>query len=112
MKLQLPKEDWKNQDPPSLMSYKANQTLGNTSMEKSDSMKVYIKTQPGKRDSKTVVIYMTPFRTGSTESLLNFVTILNKIIRNQELSTGLQKFGMTRNLVIGEALRVVEKKSE
>ena len=48
---------------------------------------------------------------GSTEVLLKFVTILNKIIWGQDLSKGPQNFGMTRNLVIGEAIWVFDKKA-
>ena len=52
---------------------------------------------------------MTLFRTVIPEALLKFVTILNKIIWGQDLSTGPQKLGMTKNLIVGEALRVIEK---
>ena len=54
---------------------------------------------------------MTVIQTAIPEDLLKFVTLLNNIIRGQDLSTGPQKFGMTRNLVIGESLRVFEQKS-
>ena len=80
--------------------------------EKLDSLKVDIKTQPGERYSKTVVIYVPMFRTGSPEALLKFVTLLHNIIRDQDLSTGPQKSGMTRNIVIFEALRVFEQKAQ
>ena len=79
--------------------------------EKLDSLKVDIKTQPGERYSKTVVIYVLMFRTGIPEALLKFVTLLHNIIRGQDLSTGPQKSGMTRNMVIFEALRVFEQKA-
>ena len=74
-------------------------------------MKVNIKNQPGDRYNETVAIYVPLFRTGSTETLLKFVTIFHKIIRGQDLSTVTQKFGMTRNLVVGEALQVFEQKA-
>ena len=76
-----------------------------------DSFKVNIKTQLGERDSETVAIYVPLFWTGSTEALLKFFTILRKIIRVQDLSTGPQKFGMTQNLVFVEALGVLEQKA-
>ena len=110
MKLQLPKEYWKDWGPLPSIYYKAEPTLGKTLTEKSNSLKVNTETQPGERDSKTVEIYLPLFWTGSPESILNFVTILNKIIRGQELSTGSQKFVMKRNLVIGEVLRVFDQK--
>ena len=71
---------------------------------KSASLKVDIKTQPGERDSETVAFYVPIFRTGRPEALLKFVTFLHNIIRVQDLSTGPQKFGMTRNLVVGKAI--------
>ena len=56
-------------------------------IDKSDSLKVDIKTQLGERDSETVEIYVLLFRTGSPEALLKCVTIIHKIIRGQDLST-------------------------
>ena len=53
---------------------------------------------------------MSLFQTGSPKALLKFFTILHKIIRGQDLSTGTQEFGMTHNLVIVEALQVFEHK--
>ena len=65
MKLHTPKEDWKNCGPPPLISYKADPTIGKTPMDKSDSLKVNIKTQPGEKESDTVAIYMLLFWTGN-----------------------------------------------
>ena len=81
-------------------------------MEKLDYLKFGIKTQPGYRDSDTVEIYVPLFRTGSPEALLKFITLLNKIIRGQDLSTGPQNFGMKRNLFIGESLQMFEQNSQ
>ena len=104
-------DDWKNQGLPLLISYKPNITTRKTPTEKSDSLKVDIKTQPGERDCETVSIYMPLLRTGSIEALLKFLTILLKIITGQDLSTGPQKYSMTWNLVVGEALRLFEQKA-
>ena len=49
------------------------------------------------------------FWTGSPKALLKVVTILHNIIWVKYLSTGPQKFGLNHNLVVGEALRVLEK---
>ena len=57
-----------------------------------------------------VAVYMPLSWTGSPEALLKFVTILQKIIQVQYLSTGPLKFGITRNLVIRESISVFEKK--
>ena len=56
-----------------------------------------------------VTIYVPLFWTGSHESLLKFITLLNKIIHGQDLATGPQKFGITRNIIIRDSLRVFEK---
>ena len=86
MKLQLPKQYCNNQGLPPPISYKATPTLGKTPTDKWNSLKIGIKTQPGERDSETVAIYVLLFRTGSPEALLKFVTLLNNIIRCQDLS--------------------------
>ena len=65
MKLQLPKEDQKTWIPPPLISYMADSNLVKTLMEKLDSLKVDIKTQPGDRDNETVEIYVPLFHMGS-----------------------------------------------
>ena len=54
---------------------------------------------------------MPLFWTGNPESLFKFVTIFNKIIWGQDVYMGPHKFGMTRNLIIGEALQVFEQNS-
>ena len=51
------------------------------------------------------------FRTVSPEALLKFIMFLQKIIQGQYMSTVLQKFGMTRNLVVREALWVFEQEN-
>ena len=111
MKPQLPKCDWKNRGPTPPICYKTNTTIVKTPTDKSDSLKVNIKTELGERDSKTVAIYVPLFRTGSPDAHFKFVMIIHKIIQGQDLSTGSQKFGMARNLVVGEALRVFEQKT-
>ena len=109
MQLQLPKKDWKNRGPSPSISYKTDTTIGKTPTDTSDFLKVDIKTHLGERDSKTGTIFVPLFQTGSADVFLKFFTIFHKIIRVQELSTGPYKFGMTRNLVVGEALREFEQ---
>ena len=69
-------------------------------MNKADSLKIDINTQPGERDSETVAIYMPLFWVGSPEALLKVLELLHKIIRNQDLPTRPQKFGITTNLIV------------
>ena len=111
MKLHILKENRNNHGPTPTISYKFDLTIGNTPEDKSDSIKVGIKTQPGDRERKMVVIYVPMFRTGSPEALLSFVTILHNIIQVQDLSTGPHRVGMTKNLVVREVLRVFYQKN-
>lgn len=108
MKLQTPNNYLKSR---ALILYKPETTIGKTPDDKSESLKVDIKTQPKERYSKTVAIYVPLFRTGGPEALLKFLMLLNKIIRGQYLYTGPHKFGMTRNLIAGEALWVFDQKA-
>ena len=100
MKLQLPKEYRKTWGSPPPISYKTDPTLDKTPTDNLDYLKVDIKNQPGQRDIERVVIYMPMFWTVSTEDLLKFVILLNKIIQGQDLSMIPKKFGMTRYLLI------------
>ena len=110
MKLNIA-NDLKNLWPLPLIFYKPNHTTRKTPTDKSDSLKFDIKTKPGESDSDIVAIYVPLFQTGSTEDLLKFVTILNKVIKGQDISKGPLKYEMTRNLVIGESLQVFKQKT-
>ena len=65
MKLQLQKEDWKTRGLLPPISYTPNVTIVKTPTDKSDSLNVDIKTQPGDKDTETVAIYVPLFQTGS-----------------------------------------------
>ena len=56
-----------------------------------------------------VAIYVPLFWMVSPGYLLKFIMLLNNIIRGKELYTRIQKLGITRKLVVIEALRVFEK---
>ena len=47
-----------------------------------------------------MVIYMLIFRTIIPEALLKLLTIMENIIKGQDLFTGYQKYGMARNLIL------------
>ena len=55
MKLQLPKDNCKSRGLPTLIFYKPNPTISNTPTDKLDYINFGINTQPGERDSETVV---------------------------------------------------------
>ena len=54
---------------------------------------------------------MPLFWTEIPEAILKFVIIIHKIIRGKYLSMGPQKFGIKRNLVAEEAMRLFEQKA-
>ena len=59
-----------------------------------------------------MAIYKPLFRTRSSEALLKFVMILNKIIKGKDLYTETQKYWMDQNLLIVEALRLLEHNNQ
>ena len=61
MKIQITKEYCKTWFLPTPIYYKAKETIRKTAADKSDFLKVDIKTQPGDRDIKTVAIYVPLF---------------------------------------------------
>ena len=103
MKLQVA-NNFKNCRPLPPIFYNSDQTTRNTPTEKARPVKIDIKAQPEEKNSETVAIYVTIFRTENPESLLKFVTILNNTIKGQDLYTGPHKYGMNRNIVVGESL--------
>ena len=106
MKLHLPQKDWKTRSLQPPISYKIDVTTGKIPTHKSEFLKVDINTQSEERDSETVAIYLSIFMTVSPEALLNFLNLLHKIIRGQDLSLVPQNFGSTQNLVFREYLRL------
>ena len=52
---------------------------------KSGSLNSKIKTQPGEKNSKSISLYVTVFKKGSLEGLLEFLTFIDKIIKGQRL---------------------------
>ena len=100
MKMHMNKDNLNIRGPPPPIFYNPKPTISKTPEEKSYSPKFDIKTQPGERYSDMVTIYAPLFWTRGPEALLKFVTLLNMIIRCQDMSTVSHKLGMTRNLVI------------
>ena len=52
------------------------------------------------------------FWNGGLEAILKFITLLNKKIRGQDLSTVSHKFGIIRNLIYGEALKFFDQNTQ
>ena len=102
MKLQITKDNLNNCGPPPPIFYKTKPTIDKILVGQYNH-------QPGEKYSNTTAIYVPLFHMGSPESILKFVTLLNKIIRGQDLSTVPQKFVTKRNLVVRDPLRVFEQ---
>ena len=99
VKLQL--QEFKNRRTAPPISYKPEPTFGIKPETKYEYLKVDIKTQSGKANSKTILIYLPMFKTGSTEEILMFLTILQKIIKVQSLTTGPKQYEISKNLLVG-----------
>ena len=72
--------------------------------ENQDSLRVNIKTHPGLISSEIVYLCIKIFKTGSSESLLKFLVLLNKIINEKNLITLPKLYVMTKNILAREAL--------
>ena len=105
-------KNFRTHGPHPPISYKPNHMIWKMPTGEAYSIKVDIKTQPGEKDSETLAIYMPLFRTISHEYPHKLITILNRIIKGHDLSTGPQKYRMTRNLVIREYIQVFEQKTK
>ena len=88
MKLHIPKDKLKSRGLPPSIFYNPDPTIGKSLSDRSGSLKVGIKIQPGYRGIKTVVIYMLLFKMGNTEAILKFIMLLNNITQGQDMSTG------------------------
>ena len=111
MKPQTPK-DFNNSVPYPLICYLPDTTFNKNPGNKSDSLKVEIKMQLGYPKSDPILMYVPVFNTGSPEVLLKFLTLLDKIIKGQSLTTGTHIYAMTNNLLAEEALCVFEQQAK
>ena len=94
------------------ISYKTDPTAKMKTYREAYSLKVDIKNHLVKTGSETFLLYITVFRTGSPEAWLKFQTTLQKIIKGQSINNGPQMHAITKNLLTGESLRVVEHHSK
>ena len=73
--------DANNRSLPPQISYKSYMMIGETPTDISDYLKLDINMQQCEKYRKTVSIYVKLFRTGSTEALLELITLNNRIIK-------------------------------
>ena len=71
--------------------------------------KFMLKSDPADANSNTYDFQVQHFKGGTPERTLIFFRHLNQVITGQGLTTGPQKFTVTRTLLKGEALRVFEQ---
>ena len=95
--------------PPSPIYFNPYPSIWNNPNKKADSLKANIKTQPGETDINTILLYVLIFNTGSSKSLFNFLILIKKIPKCQNLKTGPHGYAMTKNLLMVECLQVFEK---
>ena len=57
-----------------------------------------------------ILIYIPIFKTGLVEALLKLLSLFNNIIKVEKLTMGPQIYAMTKNLLEGQFLQVIEQK--
>ena len=103
-------QELKNHGPIPPIYFKPNPTIGKRTNKNQDSLKFDIKTQTWDIIIEMLSLYMPMFYTSSDESLLKLLTLMNKILKNQNLITGPKYYVMANNLLSREALQVFEHK--
>ena len=96
----------RNHCPPPMIYFKTKPLIGKKPDKNFDSLRVEIKIQPGKIDSKVVSIYVPFLNTGSSGSLLKFLVLVNNIIKSQNVTTVSQRYDRTKNIFLGEPMKV------
>ena len=108
MKLQL-LQDLNIYGPSTLIFFNPDPMISNKLDEKQDLLKFEIKTHLGKINRKTVSLYIPIFNTGSTKEIPKFLVISNNTLKGHNLTTVLQMYAMTKNLLEGDALRFLKR---
>ena len=108
IKLQM-QHDFRNCGPVPPIFYNMDANARNKWESRSNSLKVYIKTQQGEPKSYMIYIYVPLFNTWLLQALLRFLTILQNIIKGQILTTGMKMYAMENDILAGEALPVFEQ---
>ena len=78
--------------------------------KKDNYLKVNIMTQSGEVCIKSIFLYVTIIKTGLTKSILKLLFLLKKVIKSHNLATVAQCYTMTTNILLGEALKILEYK--
>ena len=79
--------------------------------KKGEFIKIDLKTNPSVDDSKTYSFQIKLLHTATPEEILKFEDNFNMIVRGQNITAAGDKFGMMRNLLRGDALRVFESEA-
>ena len=77
-------------------------------VRKGEFIKIDLKINRAVADSKTYSFQIKLVSTASPEEILKFEDDFNMIVRGQNITDAANKFGMMRNLLRGDALRVFE----
>ena len=77
--------------------------------EKGEFIKIDLKSNPSDADSKTYSFSIQLLYKATPEEILKFMDNFNMIINGQGITDAANKFGMMRNLLRGDALRVFDK---
>ena len=94
------------------ITYKTDPTIVRKNEYNQNSLNVEIKTQPGEQHIYIVSIYVPLFRVGSLKSLINFIMVLQNIIKGRDINIVLQNYVINRNVILGDPLWVFEQKTQ
>ena len=72
------------------------------------AMSFKLRSEPANEKSITYSVSLAPFNTGSPEQWLTFMKMLKAIFRGQNLTSGPERFAMTKRLLEGNALSIFE----
>ena len=76
---------------------------------KSERVSFTLRSDPANADSQTYEVTTAPFKWGKPEEWLNFVKVLNRILKGQNITRGADQFAMVRRLLDGQALSTFER---
>ena len=79
--------------------------------EKGEFIKIDLKSNPADADSKTYSFSIQLLSKATPEEILKFMDNFDMIVRGQGITDAENKFGMMRNLLRGDALRVFDQEA-
>ena len=70
------------------------------------------KNQPGDTNRNTDLIYVIIFKSGTSKEMLNFLILLQNILKGYNLNTGTDSYTMYKNIPARETFRFFDHKAQ